>query len=153
MVCNCGNTHDALVASQFRILPGGKGQQQRKGQACSPVVGGWQQSIHRGKGGGPVFPGNPNAPAGGKGGGKQQATSPKLQQQHRGGPNGNRWGKQQPSQPPSQAASDAGAGAPDPQDIQTRLTTLQAVMSSIKGRSDIEATELRTLTENQIARD
>ena len=150
MVCNCGNTHDALVASQFRILPGGKGQQQRKGQACSPVVGGWQQSIYRGKGGGQVSPGNPNAPAWGKGAGKQQVPSPK-QQQHRGGPNGNRWGKQQPSQPPSQAASEAGAGS-DPQDIPTRLTTLQAVMSSIKGRSDIEATELRTLTENQIAR-
>ena len=29
MVCNCGNSHDALVSSQFQVLPG-KGQ--RKGQ-------------------------------------------------------------------------------------------------------------------------
>ena len=181
MVCNCGNSHDALVSSQFQVLPG-KGQ--RKGQGngvwgpCHPVGnvqfgakgqaikggGGPGQTFHFGKGGtlhyGPAQGGKAmSGNGGGKNGGKQSPASPQ------GGSNVNRWTRglyskeghayrASPSstKDTSAAPSESGVASSDPQDVQSRLGTLQAVMSSIKGRSDIEATELRALTEAQMAR-
>ena len=170
MVCNCGNSHDALVSSQFNILPG-KGQQKGQGNgawpACYPAGPGthgygkgvpWQQWQANGGQSGGAKGGKQQAGQGNGGkGGKQ---SPNFGSPVHG--NVNRWnrgGKQEVhGQRPTSSVKDTSAapsesgGGLDPKDVQNRLGTLQAVMSSIKGRSDIEATELRALTEAQISR-
>jgi hypothetical protein len=138
MVCFCGHSHDALVQTQHKILPGQGGVAKSKGKGKSQVIAQGNSAESKGKGK------------------AQQASQGKVAESPI------RVSGVPVSSPQSQWRShrkrvagaisdDSGSDAPQTE-LQERTQTLQAVLNSIKGRSDQYAVDLRSMSLEQLAK-
>ena len=125
LVCYCGNSHDSLVKTQVSILQG-QGGYKGKGRA---------QQFHQ-----------PQVGAKGGGGGKGKACAPSTPPSS--------WRAQRSRQKHAGHNSESSSQAAEsPQsETQERIQTLQAVLNSLKGRTDSEAAELRAMSTSQLAK-
>jgi hypothetical protein len=130
MVCFCGHSHDALVQTQHKILPGQGGGAKSKGKGKSQVSA--QGNTSESKGKGKVQ----QASLGNVVESPQSAQSQWRSHRKRGA---------------GAISEDCGSDAPQTE-LQERTQTLQAVLNSIKGRSDPYAVDLRSMSLEQLAK-
>jgi hypothetical protein len=126
MVCFCGHSHDALVQTQHKVLQGQGGVKSKgKGKIQESVQGKTSESKGKGK--------------------VQQASQGKVVESPQ-----SQW-RSHRKRGAGAISEDSGSEAPQ-SELQERTQTLQAVLNSIKGRSDPYAVDLRSMSLEQLAK-